>query len=1010
MARNGCCLCAVLAVVNLSGTAGPAQTPKNVTSLEPGTVLERDLNRREEHRYQLLLAAGEWASVIIEQQGIDVAVQVRGADDSVMVEVDDEVRSRGLEQVDVVAGHSGPYTVTVKPARGIIVPGRYAIRVVSRRPATDADRAMEEARRLRTAAARLYETDKAEESQPLLERALTLAEGVRGRDDAQVAAVVAELAAVYLDLPDFARAESLYQRALAITEKTLGPEHPRTALVRLRLAGVYQLSGQRPKAEALLRPSLEIIEKTLGTDHLWFVSGLRVLAALRSEAGDLDQVQEILARELAILEKIEYTESIVYAGVLNNLGDVYGRKSDYVRAVDLLGRALAIGEKLRGSDDYFLSNPLINLGVVARQQKNYPSAEAYYRRALSIRQRIVGPDHPELVLPLNNLANLYHATGDYDRSLQMHRQVLRIGEQAFGPYHQSTLLSVGNIARVSAAKGDMPNAVAFQRRADAIIERQLALNLAVGSERQKLVFVRGIVDRTDRTISLHLRDAPDDPDAGALAALVVLQRKGRVLDAMIDTFADVRRRIAKTSDQSLLDQLQGSTAELARLALNAPKPAEAEARRTAIKSLEEERERLEARLAEHSAEFRAQMRPVTLEAVQRALPADAALLEFAVFRPFDPKAERNAEAYGPPHYAAYVMRRHAGPSGVDLGEADPIDKLIGGFRQALRDTTRNDLKERARAVDARVMRPLRALSGNAARLLISPDGQLNLVPFEALVDEQGRYLIERYAMSYLTSGRDLLRMEVARGGRGTAVIFADPAFGASSTTSNDRPIQGQMSVQSPRRSVTTADDLSAVYFGPLAATAQEARAIKALFPEALLFTGPRATKAALQQVEAPRVLHIATHGFFLRDASVNAENPLLRAGLALTGANVKPDSGILTALEASGLNLWGTKLVTLSACDTGVGEIRNREGVYGLRRAFVLAGSETVVMSLWPVSDYITREMMVAYYSGLRAGRGRGDALRRAKLAMLKRPVRQHPFYWASFIQSGAWTSIGDAR
>jgi CHAT domain-containing protein len=223
-----------------------------------------------------------------------------------------------------------------------------------------------------------------------------------------------------------------------------------------------------------------------------------------------------------------------------------------------------------------------------------------------------------------------------------------------------------------------------------------------------------------------------------------------------------------------------------------------------------------------------------------------------------------------------------------------------------------------------------------------------------------------------------------------------------------------------------------MYFAPLSATAVEGRAIKELFPEATLFTGQHASKAAIQRAEAPRVLHIASHGFFLREPAsggspspsaavgtrgirptADVENPLLRSGLALAGANLTrdpSDDGILTALEASGLNLWGTKLVTLSACDTGVGEVRNGEGVYGLRRAFVLAGAETLVMSLWPVSDYMTREMMTAYYTGLRAGLGRGDALRRAKLAMLKRQGRQHPFYWASFIQSGEWANLDGRR
>jgi CHAT domain-containing protein len=231
--------------------------------------------------------------------------------------------------------------------------------------------------------------------------------------------------------------------------------------------------------------------------------------------------------------------------------------------------------------------------------------------------------------------------------------------------------------------------------------------------------------------------------------------------------------------------------------------------------------------------------------------------------------------------------------------------------------------------------------------------------------------------------------------------------------------------------VTSAGDLSDTYFAPLSGTQREALSIRELFPDASLFTGLHATKFALRQAAAPSILHIATHGFFLQPAEpmaasdklpaargINAtakiENPLLRSGLALAGANLHnsagDDNGILTALEASGLNLWGTKLVTLSACDTGVGEVKNGEGVYGLRRAFVLAGAESLVMSLWPVSDYVTREIMTEYYKGLKEGLGRGEALRRVKLAMLKRKDRQHPFYWASFIQSGEWANLNGQR
>ena len=503
---------------------------------------------------------------------------------------------------------------------------------------------------------------------------------------------------------------------------------------------------------------------------------------------------------------------------------------------------------------------------------------------------------------------------------------------------------------------------------------------------------------------------------------------------MTDTFAALRQRVMSPRDRKLLDELNATTAQLAQLALSPPVGTPAAENRARILGLEAQKERLEVELGDHSTELRARLQPVTLEAVRSAIPGDAALLEFVVFRPFDPRAERNAEAYGARHYAAYVLRREGAPTGVDLGPVTVIDEATDAMRAALRDPSRSDLQWRARDLDERVMRPLRESIGDATRLLISADGALNLVPFEALVNEHGRYLIDRFAMSYLTSGRDLLRMQVARLPRTEPVIVADPVFGEPASANGERAIRKPVVLRTQTRSITTGEDPSTMYFAPLGATAEEARAIKALFPDARLFTGVRATKAAIQQLEAPRMLHIASHGFFLQDAAgdpvpvatagsasptrgvsanTKVENPLLRSGLALAGANLNHDrarDGILTALEASGLNLWGTKLVTLSACDTGVGEVRNGEGVYGLRRAFVLAGAETLVMSLWPVSDYIGREMMVAYYTGLRAGLGRGDALRQAKLEMLKRKGRQHPFYWASFIQSGEWASLDGQR
>jgi CHAT domain-containing protein len=398
------------------------------------------------------------------------------------------------------------------------------------------------------------------------------------------------------------------------------------------------------------------------------------------------------------------------------------------------------------------------------------------------------------------------------------------------------------------------------------------------------------------------------------------------------------------------------------------------------------------------------------------------------------KKERSDETS---RYVVFVIRSSGEIQSVDLGKSSSLDAAINSYRQALRDPNREDVKTVARALSEKILFPLRASIGDVTQLLVSADGQLNLIPFESLVDDQNRYLVERYSITYLTSGRDLLRMQVPRKSKSEPLIVANPDFGEPDTAAPARAKYSESSPANAHRSITTGDDLSAVYFAPLTGTAEESRAIHTLFPQARVLSGKQATKESFKSVDAPSILHIATHGFFLQDLGASAatapngsneprsassvvptqnfkiENPLLRSGLALSGANQnkhRADDGILTALEASGLNLWGTKLVTLSACETGVGEVKNGEGVYGLRRAFFLAGTETLVMSLWSVSDRATRDMMTTYYTGLKQGLGRGQALRQAQLEMLKRKDRQHPYYWASFIQSGEWANLDGKR
>jgi CHAT domain-containing protein len=991
-----------------------SQEPET-TVLVPSEPLQRHIAPGGEHRFQIELASGTSVGIVVEHNGIDVGVFVRDEEDRPLADFQDEVRQTGEERVEIVAAKPGTFGITIRPVASAIDAGDYVIRAAVPREATDADRRMQESRALRTRARQLDRTGRFTEARPLFEQSLAIAQSVRGEDDTDVAMMQFDLAGNALETQDNARSRDLYERAVRTFDKTWGAAHPYAAMTRSRIALLDERAGQALKAEAGIRQALPLLERSVGSSHPWYLLSLVTLANLRKGAGDLQEAEQIERHALEAVERTHQAGTLLHATLLNNLADVLRSRNDNAAAEPLFKRSLEIGESVLGRESLFVATALQNLGIMARERKDYPTAIDSYRRALAIRERLLGADHPSLAGILTNLANVYRATGDDQKALETHFRALQMWEKSVGPFGRETLLVVGNIARTYAGMGDIDNALAYQRRADAILERELGLYVATGSERQKLAFVRNEAERTDRTISLHLRLAPDNPDAASLAALVLLQRKGRVQDAMTDLFAAARQRVSDPGDRQLLDQLRETTTNLARIALGVP-PAGARDVRESVAQIESRREQLEATLSERSAQFRAQTQPVTLEAVQAALPGDAALVEFAVFRPFDPEAERNEEAYGPPHYAGYVISKHRAPIGVDLGAVEDIDQLVVRMRKALRDPNDGEVRAHARALDERVMQPLRQFLGGATRVLISPDGGLNLVPFETLVDDHGRYMIERYATTYLTSGRDLLRMQIAPAARGKPVIVADPLFGEPSAVAARNT---RTAARDSLRSVTVGSDVSGLYFAPLLGSALEARAIKSLFPDATLLTGRRATKATLEQVTAPSILHIASHGFFLDDereggsASVVAQNPLLRSGLALAGANLPGDAhgdGILTALEAAGLNLWGTSLVTLSACDTGVGDVRNGEGVYGLRRAFMLAGAETLVMSLWPMSDAVARDTMVAYYARLRSGFGRGDALRQAKLSILRRPGLRHPYYWGGFIQSGDWTRLRSAH
>jgi len=360
-----------------------------------------------------------------------------------------------------------------------------------------------------------------------------------------------------------------------------------------------------------------------------------------------------------------------------------------------------------------------------------------------------------------------------------------------------------------------------------------------------------------------------------------------------------------------------------------------------------------------------------------------------------------------------------------------IDALIVKYRKDIQseDIELDEMLDSGQATYNAIWKPLAAAIGDAAKVYVIPDGMLNILPFSALVEGDGKYLIERLDLHIYTTSRNLLpsKLPPARGGY---MIHAGPDY----NTEDSAPKEEREKAKS--RSAGMRDDmrgmasgLRGLRFDPLPGAEREGQLIRQEVegdgkPTLMYAKADAQEKVLHQMTEAPEILHIATHGFFLKaDDSLRkrllmlqrgsdvqlpppGDNPLLRSGLAFAGINANApvlgeidtdNDGVLTALEVLSLNLTGTRLAILSACETGLGEIHEGEGVYGLRRAFQEAGAGSVVSSLWEVSDAGTQTLMTSLYGRLLKGAPPHQALRDAQLEMLRTGKWSSPYIWSAF-------------
>ncbi len=927
---------------------------------------------------------------------------------------------------------------------------------------------------------------------------LARAEKKHGVDDPATLPFLEALATSYWTAQRFDEADKLYQRVLALHKKQDGPESMLYATYLTLYGGLLWGRGALTSAEQYYLQAQKIQEKLSGGDDMQQIGVIMTLGHIYWAQGQKTRAKKYFERTISISEKF-YSEKMKdpsqAAAMILAVAQIYsmGGEPGWARPLEEKGEklhraAIAKIEKENGPNDWRLVAPLRAQANLHVSRKEWDQAEKLFRRLMALdeaqRKTQTGPQsalssigwtyqlawlerrrgRPASAVPLfskvrdiyqktygsymadtvdQQIADAWREMGRYRDARKLLERVVKTTRKTWGPRHPMLSYQLESLALLNLAEGKTRPALGLMRDALDIQEPNLALVLATGTESDHATYFGRIAHQLSMVISLNARYAPKDPAAAELAMTTVLRRKGRILDAAASTVAALRGQLS-ADDQKLLDELAAARAQLAKLILAGPKAASTpEEYTTEVGRLESEVKRLEDQVRRKSAAYRATSQPIELARVQKAIPADAALIEMVLYQPFDARKWGMDVKLEPRRYAAYSVGRSGAPRWIDLGEAEGIDKAADRFLEALADPDSADVNKLGRALYDKAMKPVVAQLGQSktTKLLVAPDGLLNLVPLGAVVDESGKHLIRRFTFTYLTSGRDLLRIGAGARAKSSPLIVADPTFDAAGEKDKEKDTAGTRAAGALATRGRRSRDFRGMKWDRLPGTAEEADALVKLLADARVLRGNRATEAALKKVSGPRVLHVATHGFFLpaeppaQAAEIAAltaagppttvfasqtaadssgpENPLLRSGLALAGANKLSsgnEDGILTALEAAGLDLWGTQLVVLSACETGVGKVTEGDGVHGLRRALVIAGAETLVMSLWQVDDKATRELMTGYYERLGQGEGRSEALRQVQLKMLRSERRSHPYYWASFVPTGNWAPLSGGQ
>jgi tetratricopeptide (TPR) repeat protein/CHAT domain-containing protein len=805
-----------------------------------------------------------------------------------------------------------------------------------------------------------------------------------------------------IGLGQYPAARARYEAALDVLTKSLQPNHSLISEARARLGRLMLHEGKLDRAQEYFDQAVEGLKAAAARDNHYspnFAEALVGMAAFERGIGRPEKALENLERAFEIQTNNLDMPHPAVANTLEQVGLLEDERGHAREAIQLFEQTLRIRENALGSNTIEAAQSHLNISHASRRLEDVARSVREGETSEKMMAGLVGTNHILWAASAFNLANGYFRQGNLEKAKPLYQQALEILERQ----HSADVFEVAaQLSNLNWSSGNKESAVALARR---MLNTEMWLweNVSrFGSESDRLGF---LATMNPYTVLAQVAEADPKPLATA-----VLQLKGVVLESLLED-----QQLARTAGDPDVASLAAArrkclALEYSQSAANPPPDAELWNAKTEV-------ERIESRLAHRTTALvkQRQRSTVTPEAVLAALPKDSVLLEFVEYaRPLG--NGKWAPAYGTLLFTRESL--HWIPLGYMDG-ADGIHRLFADLGQWIASPAgRTDQHAQAvlGALHDRLWKPLMGMIPPGTRqVILAPDGIINYAPF-AVFWSQDHFLGEDFAFRYVASGGDLLLPAASVSTNREFAIWADPQFAPPTWQQkvgdwSKAAFKSALLVEALRGS---RDMTLPAKYPQLPGAREEGKELAKIASEkgwnSTLHMGRDATEAALRHSPAPGILHIASHGTFLpADADLLADNidaafekkptvpldPMARSWVALVGANqtldawrlgtpLPPDDdGILTAEEAATMDLHGTWLVTLSACETAAGETRAGEGVYGLRRGFQLAGARHLLMTLWSINDQHTTEFMARFYSEALQSNRVADAMAKTQKDLL---------------------------